>query len=126
MDKDGKAAEGTMVGKVAKVATVKGAMPALAMETTLAKEVRAPKQPKGVKRPEPGKVVKGTPTITTSSPVKGPTEHNLASTKRDGKASKQGQTSKGIPIASTLKEKPVAKPAAAASCVPATGGEQSA
>jgi len=123
-DKDGKAAKGLMVGKVAKVPTVKGAMPAPAKEATLAKEVRPVKPPKGVKRPEPEIGVKSTEATMTSLPVKGPTAPNLARTKRDGKASKRGPASKRIPFAPTPKEKPVAKPVAAARGIPATGSEQ--
>jgi len=80
-DKDGKAAKGTMVGKVAKVPNVKGAMLALVEEATLAKEVRPAKPPTGVKCPELGIGVKSTPATMTSSPVKGPTAPNLARTK---------------------------------------------
>jgi len=123
-DKDGKAAKGTMVGKVAKVPTVKGAMPAPAKEATLAKEVRPAKPPTGIKRPDPGLGVKSTQATTTSSPVKGPTAPNLARTKRDEKASKRGPASKRIPIAPMPKEKPGAKPVAAARGIPATGSEQ--
>jgi len=123
-DKDRKAAKGTMVGKVAKEPTVKGAMPVPAKEAILANEVRPAKPPKGVKRPVPGIGVKSTQATTTSLSVKGPTAPNLARTKRDGKASKRGPASKRNPIAPTPTEKPVAKSVAAARRIPATGGEQ--
>jgi len=123
MDKDGKAAQGIMVDKVAKVPTVKGTP---AKEATPAKELRPVKPPTGVKRPGPGTAVKSTQATMSSSPdksVKGPTAPDPARTKRDGKTSKRGPATKSIPIAAPPKRKPVTTPAAAARGISATESE---
>jgi len=123
MDRDGKSAKGTLVGKVAKVPTVKGT---LAKEATPAMEVRPAKLPMGVKRAGPGKAVKRTPASVTSSPdksVKRPKAPNAAKIKADAKVSKCGPATKGIPIAHMHKGKPATKPAMAARSILATKSE---
>jgi len=123
MDKDRKAAKGIIVGKVAKVLTVKS-MPA--KEAIPVKEVRPAKVPTGVKLPGLEIVVKSTPSTTTSSPnksVKRPMAPDPAWTKRDAKTGKWGPAPKSIPIAYMVKWKLVTKPGVAARGILATEEE---